>query len=181
MQTKFLLLTLIPLIAACSNGSAPPVQSTKNEYLGNEILVIDKITISDKTIIRKAIREECQLEEKLIKFIDQYAAGQYAQILSNTDLTTVPNNTQILTIEIDQVMGSQGGGWTGTKGVMISGNLRKNQELLGSFKGRRLSGGGFFGTYKGTCAILGRCVKALGKDIAAWLKSPHADAIIGDY
>ena len=34
----------------------------------------------------------------------------------------------------------------------------------------RNSGGGFGGGYKGSCSVLGRCTKALGKDIAGWLR-----------
>ncbi len=40
--------------------------------------------------------------------------------------------------------------------------------------------GGFMGAYKGTCALLGRCTKTLGKDIAEWLKNPVNNATLGD-
>ncbi|WP_221894969.1 hypothetical protein [Bathymodiolus japonicus methanotrophic gill symbiont] len=39
---------------------------------------------------------------------------------------------------------------------------------------------GFMGAYKGTCALLGRCTKALGKDIAEWLNNPVGGASLGD-
>ncbi len=51
---------------------------------------------------------------------------------------------------------------------------------MGSFVAARYSTGGAFGGYRVTCSILGRCIKALGKDIAGWLKSTTMDAALGD-
>ncbi|MEJ2404442.1 MAG: hypothetical protein P8171_09165 [Candidatus Thiodiazotropha sp.] len=36
------------------------------------------------------------------------------------------------------------------------------------------------GSFKGTCSILGRCVKALGKDISEWLINPTMNARLGE-
>ena len=44
----------------------------------------------------------------------------------------------------------------------------------------RGGGGGAFGGYKGTCAILGRCVQAIGKDVGGWLLAPSMNAKLGD-
>jgi len=38
-----------------------------------------------------------------------------------------------------------------------------------------------FAGFKGTCSIMGRCVKALGRDVAEWLQSPSKGAVLGDY
>jgi hypothetical protein len=58
--------------------------------------------------------------------------------------------------------------------------LTKNGKKLGDFKARRYSGGGMFGGYKGTCAILGRCVRTLGSDVAKWLSHPKSKAMLGN-
>jgi hypothetical protein len=63
---------------------------------------------------------------------------------------------------------------------MIKGSLSQRGKMLGDFKARRYSGGGMFGGYKGTCAILGRCVKTLGRDVAEWLAHPASQAVLGD-
>ena len=42
------------------------------------------------------------------------------------------------------------------------------------------AGGGAFGGFKGTCSILGRCIKAIGADIAKWLANPTMDAMLGN-
>ena len=40
--------------------------------------------------------------------------------------------------------------------------------------------GGAFAGYKGSCSVLGRTVKAMGKDVAQWLKAPTDEAALGD-
>jgi hypothetical protein len=36
------------------------------------------------------------------------------------------------------------------------------------------------GGVRGTCATLGRCAQAIGRDVAAWLTAPTLDAELGD-
>jgi len=38
-----------------------------------------------------------------------------------------------------------------------------------------------FAAYKGTCSIVGRCAKSIGKDISNWLENPTDDASLGDH
>lgn len=87
---------------------------------------------------------------------------------------------KLLSVKITGLVGPGGGAWSGAKQVTIDGVLTENGKTLGTFKGMRVSGGGTFGAYKGTCSILGRCVKALGKDVAGWLKAPTMNARLGD-
>jgi hypothetical protein len=76
---------------------------------------------------------------------------------------------------------SRGNAFTGHhKSTLVVGKLYQDGELIGSFTGRRDSMGGMFAGYKGSCSVLGRTVKALGKDIAEWLKAPTMDAQLGD-
>ena len=44
----------------------------------------------------------------------------------------------------------------------------------------RVSGGGAFGLYKGSCTVLGSTVKVLGRDVSNWLKKPVNGAHLGD-
>jgi hypothetical protein len=143
---------------------------------GTGTLVIKPIKFAKDAYIREAVKNECQLIEKLGQFIEQNAASQYAEIVSSSR----SRRAQTLYIEIEQVHGSGGGAWSGAKDVLIKGKLTKNGRVLGDFKARRYSGGGMFAAYKGTCAILGRCVRTLGKDVAEWLKNPTRQAVLGD-
>lgn len=102
--------------------------------------------------IRDAVKQECDLVGKLTQVIKGNADGQYADII--TDSNTEPGDAQVLMVEI--------------------------KEVLGDFKARRYSDGGMFDGYKGTCAILGRCVKTLGKDVAKWLAHPTSQPALDD-
>lgn len=156
-----------------SQSSSQPIQTS-----GTGTLVIKPIAFKDDSYIRDAVKDECALDGKLSQFIKENAARQYATIL--TDAETGPADAQVLTVTIEEVQGAAGGAWSGPKIVTITGTLSENGRTLGDFKARRYSGGGMFGAYKGTCAILGRCVKTLGRDVAEWVAHPTAHAVLGD-
>lgn len=167
---------LLGLSGCASHGnksSSQPIQTS-----GTGTLVIKPIAYKDDSYIRDAVKDECALDGKLSQFIKENAARQYASILTDTE--TGPADAQVLTVTIDEVQGAAGGAWSGPKIVTITGTLSENGRTLGDFKARRYSGGGMFGAYKGTCAILGRCVKTLGRDVAEWAAHPTAHAVLGD-
>jgi hypothetical protein len=62
----------------------------------------------------------------------------------------------------------------------VSGVLRDNGRRVAGFTAHRATTGGFFAAYKGTCAIVGRCAKTIGSDIAGWLSDPKDGAHLGD-
>jgi len=178
MKLTYLVLSvfLLGLSGCASQGSksaSQPIQTS-----GTGTLIIKPIAFKDESYIRGAVKEECNLDGKLSQFIKENAARQYADIL--TDSETGPADAKVLTVTIDEVQGAAGGAWSGPKIVTITGSLTENGKELGDFKARRYSGGGMFGAYKGTCAILGRCVKTLGRDVAEWMTHPTAKAVLGD-
>jgi len=179
---KFSFLTLFIVLFSLSgcarNGAKAPQPAAQTGHTGAGTLVIKPIAFREDAYIRDAVKQECNLDGKLTQFIKESAAGQYANIISDT--TTAPADAQVLTVNIEEVEGSAGGAWSGAKVVLIKGSLTQNGKTLGDFKARRYSGGGMFGAYKGTCAILGRCVKTLGKDVATWLAQPTSKAMLGD-
>lgn len=176
---KFSYMTLFVLLAGlsgCATNSNKPLQAV--QHTGTGTLIIKPIAFRKDAYIRDAVRQECDLDGKLSKFIKENAAGQYANIVTDSDSSSA--DAQVLTVEIEEVQGAAGGAWSGTKDVMIKGSLSQKGKMLGDFKARRYSGGGMFGGYKGTCAILGRCVKTLGRDVAEWLTHPTSQAVLGD-
>jgi len=175
-----LLFLMLTLNGCASNGQNAKEQSSAQQATssGTGTLLIKPINFAKQAYIREAVKKECNLLGKLTQFTQSYAEDQYAQII--TDGNSTSKSAQVLSIEIEQVQGGGGGAWSGAKVVLINGTLTENGKVLGSFKGRRYSGGGMFGAYKGTCAILGRCVKALGRDVAEWLQHPTKQAVLGD-
>ncbi len=185
MKFYLFLFVLMLGLNGCANKGKTPLENDTNspssktvQHSGSGILIIKPINFGKDAYVRDAVKQECKLPSKLSQFIEEHASSQYANIL--TDTTASSADSQILIIEIEQVQGGGGGAWSGGKMVLLKGTLMKDGKVLGDFKARRYSGGGVFGGYKGTCAILGRCVKALGKDIAEWLTHPSSQAALGD-
>jgi len=124
------------------------------------------------------VKSDCKLESKLPKFIRSAAKRDVTVTVTTEPLDDVDG--KVLYIEFTHVLGTGGGAWSGPKAVTVNGELREAGEVIGSFTSTRYSTGGAFGGFKGTCSILGRCVKAMGSDIAKWLKNPTMDALLGD-
>ena len=148
---------------------------------GGTLVVPEKIAFGKETMVPPKVRTECQLEEKIQSFLIEYSKthGTY-----DTITTEKPSSGEyhVLEAEIIEVVGPGGGAWSGTKSVKIKGSLKdQDGKVLGTFTAGRYSGGGAFGGYKGTCAILGRCTKAIGKDVAAWLTNPREGDALGDH
>ena len=145
-----------------------------------ETLVIPEIVAyGADTPVNVRVKRECRLEEKISQFIQEYTKGTYAKIVHEKPSS---GTYHVLTAEIIDVLGRGGGAWSGYKSITIKGQLTDHTgKVLGTFQARRYSGGGAFAGYKGTCSILGRCTKALGKDVAYWLQAPDMNATLGDY
>ncbi len=138
------------------------------------VKVLQTIGFSEGSDVRPKIKDECQLQTKVPKFLKEYSSD--VELVASD-----PGSTgRVLSMRVTQVHAPGGGMFSGPKWMTVTGELHEDGQMLGSFTARRGSGGGAFGGYKGTCSIIGRCAKAIGKDIAAWLKSPGKDARLGD-
>jgi len=122
------------------------------------------------------IREECAPDARMIELLkDQLKGAGY-------DVTVAKDakGGRSLALTITNVTGAGGGAWSGPKSMSVSGKLFQDGKEIGSFNGRRTSGGGAWGGFKGTCSILGRCAKALAKDITIWMENPTMNARLGE-
>lgn len=142
------------------------------------ITLQSKVPFAKDTIVPGAVRTECKLPEKTAVYVQQYAGkGMDVKVVDKVSSKT-PG--KVLVMQITGVMGAGGGAWSGAKSVTTEGTLYNNGKKVGSFKAARYSGGGAFGGYKGTCSILGRCIKAIGKDVGVWLQAPAMNSRLGD-
>ena len=137
-----------------------------------------KAPFADGIDITDAVRKECMLETKLPQFIVEGAERGVDVVLADAPAENATG--KVLRLEFTHILGFGGGVWSGPKSVTVSGKLYENGKVVGSFVASRYSTGGAFGGYKGTCSILGRCIKTLGIDIAHWLESPTMDARLGN-
>jgi hypothetical protein len=146
-------------------------------------LAADSVTIPKKVPFAKgadvpdAVKNECQLPEKISQFVKESASGMDIKL---ADTVSPGTPGKVLVMQITGIQGAAGGAWSGAKAVSVEGTLYSGGKATGSFHVTRHSTGGAFGGYKGTCSILGRCTKTIGKDIAEWLQSPSMNARLGE-
>ena len=179
---KLLPLLLMLLVTACANNSpsdAPGIEKEVVSYTGTGTLNIAPVIFAKGLQVREAVRKECQLLTKLPGFVQSNAQDQYAGIHLQAKRSTESDFLEIKIVDLPQykknAWAGRSGQWVGVKGSL----LRKGKKTV-SFQASRASMGGFMGAYKGTCSLLGRCTKTLGKDIAEWLKNPVDGAVLGD-
>ena len=128
----------------------------------------------DADAASQKVQDECELQNKVPHFLDAYS--ERVELVDGS----LGKSGRILELTITEVHAPGGGAFSGPKWMTVEGVLRDNGREVGSFTASRYSGGGVFGAYKGTCAIVGRCAKTLGKDIASWLENPQKGSKLGD-
>lgn len=130
--------------------------------------------------ISAKVRTECvKLPTQLPAYTREFGAAS-SQEITLVDQVSADMPGRVLIVEIADAV-SMGNAFIGhQKYSKVKGKLYQDGELIGSFSGRRNSMGGFGAGYKGSCSVLGRTIKALGKDIAVWLKNPSEGSSIGD-
>ncbi len=191
MKQFTLIVTLSLFIVACGGNSNVNETSTAKEP-GSEastskepsvkvvaLIIQTEIPYAKDNDIAQNIKDECQLPSKLSKFIKIYAEKKDINV---NDKPSVSKDDPggVLIVEITDAV-SSGNAFIGhRKFAKIKGELYKDGQLVGSFVGKRHSGGGYGGGWKGSCGVLGRTVKALGKDISKFLVKPKMDAKIGE-
>lgn len=151
--------------------------SSNVDTQGKTIYIKSVIPYAKNNRIAENIKSECHINQQLAEFIRQYAQERGLTVKYKDDIE--PNDLY-LNVQIDDAI-SQGGAFRGhNKFTAISGTLVQGKKSFGSFQAARVSGGGMWGGYKGSCSVLGRTVDTLGKDVATWLYSPINGAKLGD-
>ena len=170
--------TLSLFVIGCSGGGGPAPISSGLDLSGKTIYVKNAAApYSTDSRIAQNIKNECQLDTKLITFITEAATAKGMSVKVSD---SIPANAIELQVELTDSM-SSGNAFIGhRKFTSISGNLLQSGTSIGTFEAARQSGGGVFGQFKGSCAVLGRTVKALGADVSNWMIKPSKGAALGD-
>lgn len=153
--------TLALLLFSMSALAGPP---TEQVTIPSVIPYADGVGTDD-------LRTKCDWNTNLSKNIVAYSKKQ--AVASTEDLSKVAGATLSLTITDVHAVG--GGGMSGPKWGTITGELKKDGQVTGTFVAKRSTIGGGWSA----CGTLNDIGKALGKDIAKWLKKPSMNATIG--
>lgn len=131
-------------------------------------------------IIADNIKSECSIGNTLVQSL-QAKAGGFGQ-------TVVPGATgagsgagRSLQLEIVEAQ-SAGNAFSGHfKSAAVRGVLFENGQQVATVTARRVSRGGAFAGFKGSCQVLDRTVNRIGEDLAQWLANPTDNAKLGDF
>jgi len=161
---------LSSLVVGAVFVAAPPADAA------DTVKVQRTIPFASTAQVPAAVRDQCQLQTKVPDFLSQSAGGRVELV----DGALNRKVGRVLEMEIIEVHSPGGGSFSGPKWLTVKGELYDRGKQIGSFRAKRYTTGGAFALFKGTCAIIGRCTKTLGQDIATWLASPTATAELGD-
>ena len=182
MKKAITLLVAALVLGAC--GANRPVQSNAASNMPaadavKSVTIATVIPYQKGAPIAANVRRECTLNSQLSEFIQSYGKENNIGVI-RTPRFKKNDNGNVLHIEIVNAV-SQGNAFLGhRKFTQIEGTLFNSGKKVAGFTAARFSGGGFFGGYKGSCSVLGRTVKTLGKDIAEWLTNPIDGMHMGD-
>lgn len=167
----------VSMLYGCGGSKAVKVSAAA---MASPVVVTSSVAYSKHSGASTAVKKECIIDKQLPDFVEQYASKHDIAVVQKDGKVSSKGKGKVLVVEFDGIVASAGGVFSGAKSVTVKGALYKSGKKIGSFEGRRTSGGGAVFGYKGTCSILGRCVKALGKDIADWLVKPTMNARLGE-
>jgi hypothetical protein len=178
MRNVFVVFLFSAVLAACGSNT---VKTGAVEYVTppTSVAVQSPVPFSANNAIKRNIKDECSIDAQLAQFIGQYGKENGIEV-ELKDSVKQEGEGAVLIVEIVDAV-SQGNPFIGhRKYTQIRGTLYDSGVELASFRGARHSSGGAFAGFKSSCSVLGRTVKALGNDVALWLKKPWKDATLGD-
>jgi hypothetical protein len=123
----------------------------------------------DWTMVPTSILNECpSLGTRLGASLQEFSAKYGVKTVFVEDVDPGAEGW-VFQVQITNVY-SRGNWFIGhRKSMAAKGELFLNGESQGIANFTRDSGGGFWGGFKGSCAVLARCSRTLGNDFAKWL------------
>src|SRR5574342_1003867 len=145
---------------ACAVGFSGASQAQER------LLVQVPAVLDPSAAVIDTVKRECSLESTLGNWVLESVS---AKVPGSAALAGGAQKGKVLKVTIVNVFGAGGGAWSGPKSMTVRADLMQSGKVIASTTKQRSSGGGAFGGMKGTCAIFGRVMKALGADVAAWV------------
>ena len=169
MATKAVTLVACAILSMSATVRADTITVQKPVPFANPDQVADKI------------KNECPIGNQVSDFVKQYAEADKLTVEFATG-TLDTSHGKVLEMQIGDAESSGSAmAWGGHhKSLVVRGNYYVDGKKVASVIARRDSMGGMWGAYKSSCAVLGGTAKAVGRDIATWLKNPVDGARLGD-
>ena len=173
MKKNILFLSAVLVVTACGGDVKPDLTvNPKTAIWINSDIGYDKAAKIDQTIL-----SECELSTKLSYYVKIYSDEAGVGVLQVGNNKKKSNRLEL--VIVDAI--SSGNAFLGhRKYSKVKGILYKHGKKVAQFTAARMSGGGMFAGFKGSCSVLGRTVDAIGEDIAGWLKQPVNGQHMGD-
>lgn len=176
---KHIVISALLAVVVVGCGVSDPKQAAIKVDPATAIKVNMNIPYKKGSVIAANIKNECNLTSQLSEFIHAYSVGEGVGVIRKNGVSS-KSKGKALVVQITDAV-SQGNAFIGhRKFTRIKGELYNNGKKQAGFTAARLSGGGAFAGFKGSCSVLGRTVKALGSDVSRWLKHPVDGAHLGD-
>lgn len=183
MKKIVLSLLVMMILTACGGSSTVQEEETAGVMPAKvnprtAIWIPDAILFKTDAPIATNIKVECGLPEKFSSYL-KLAADKAGVPVFRASKGADINKDRLVVRIVDAV--SSGNAFIGhRKYARAEGTLYKNGKKVASFAASRVSGGGFWGGFKGSCSVLDRVVRVMARDISLWLKHPVNDARLGD-
>ena len=130
------------------------------------VALLIPVTYDPLASVPEKVREECRLDYQLQSEISN-ALVRYFKSGSGTTTST---DGQVVRVSITYVLGPAAGAFSGPKSITILAELLNNGKVERSAKLHRTSVS--VNIFKGTCSILDKDARVLGKDVVKWIENP---------
>jgi len=137
-------------------------------HAGDGVLVQVPAVFDPQAPVNDAVRRECGVDVLLGNDVFARVKARFPDSAPAQE-TSGAADEKVLKLTILSVNAAGGGAWSGRKAVAVRADLVQSGKIMATTVKERTSGGGAFGGFKGTCAILDRVTAALAADITAWL------------
>ena len=174
MRSAAIIVALLLAIATASVAAGPDEAIAIREVIpfAGDLTDTTGSGLSDAST-EGSVKAKCDLGRTLSERIVSGAGSKGVRLVRTAQIEQAEG--KVLHVEIDGVQGRLGGAMTGTKVMVVRGELRDGDTVIGSFIARRQQ----TALASGTCKAFTNCVKTIAKDIAKWLKNPVMKARLG--
>lgn len=146
-----------------------------SSVMADTVTIARSISFAAESGASDDVIAECEMQTRLPEYIKKEGKRKVDIELAKGSLEDVEG--KVLHLEFTNVFAPGGGLYSGSKSVIVAGELKENGDVIGSMTLRRHS---MMGMMPGTCSIMKRIVKKMGEDIADWLTEPTMNAELGD-